>query len=75
MPNKNWTAESDPAFVHKVGFDFIAHFEKKIKSAGVTQVKLAKILGISEGAVSKTLNNPQNLTPKNDREVLESIEN
>ncbi len=64
MPNKNWTAESDTAFVHKVGFDFIAQLEKKMKSAGVTQVKLASILGISEGAVSKMLNNPQNLTLK-----------
>jgi transcriptional regulator with XRE-family HTH domain len=64
MPNKNWTAESDAAFVHKVAFDFIAQVEKKMKSAGVTQVKLANILGISEGAVSKMLNNPQNLTLK-----------
>ncbi len=35
-----------------------------MKSAGVTQAKLANILGISEGAVSKMLNNPQNLTLK-----------
>lgn len=64
MPSKHWTGENDAAFVHKVGFDFIAQVEKKMKSSNLSQSKLAVKLGVSEGAVSKMLNNPQNLTLK-----------
>jgi len=61
---KHWTAESDLALIHKLGFDFIAQLEKRMDETGLTQAKLAHALGISEGAVSKMLNNPQNLTLK-----------
>jgi transcriptional regulator with XRE-family HTH domain len=62
--NSHWTGESDSAYVHKLGFDFIAQLETKMADTGFSQAKLAKAMGVSEGAVSKMLNNPQNMTLK-----------
>jgi transcriptional regulator with XRE-family HTH domain len=59
---KHWTGESDSAMIYKLGFDFVAQLEKHMQGSGITQAKLAKALGVSEGAVSKMINNPQNLT-------------
>jgi transcriptional regulator with XRE-family HTH domain len=66
MPNeqRHWTSENVGALVHKIGFDFVVQVEKKLESVGMTQAELARILGVSEGAISKVLNNPQNLTLK-----------
>jgi transcriptional regulator with XRE-family HTH domain len=60
----HWTAENDDAFAHKMAFDFIAQVEKKLAASPVSQIELARRLGVSEGAVSKILNNPRNLTLK-----------
>jgi transcriptional regulator with XRE-family HTH domain len=60
----HWTAENDDAFTHKLAFDFIAQIEKRMESLPMSQIELAHKLGVSEGAVSKVLNNPQNLTLK-----------
>lgn len=49
---------------HGLAFSFIAQIEKKLESSPMTQKQLARKLGISEGAVSKFLNNPQNVTLK-----------
>jgi transcriptional regulator with XRE-family HTH domain len=62
--DKNWTAESSDAFAHKIAFDFIAQFEQFMKSKKTNRKELARKLGITAGAVSHTLNNPQNLTLK-----------
>jgi transcriptional regulator with XRE-family HTH domain len=59
MPH--WTAENDEAFAHAVSADFVAQIEKTMESAGISQATLAQKLEVSEGAVSKILNNPQNL--------------
>jgi len=65
MPqNRHWTAESNDAFLHKISFDFISQVEKKLEASSFTQAELARRLGVSEGAVSHILNNPQNLTLK-----------
>lgn len=65
MPKvRHWTAESNDAFLHKISFDFIAQLEKKIAELGITHGTLARKLGVSEGAVSHILNNPENLTLK-----------
>lgn len=65
MPQSaHWTAESNDAFLHKISFDFIAQLEKKMDALPLSQAALAKKLGVSEGAVSRILNNPQNLTLK-----------
>jgi transcriptional regulator with XRE-family HTH domain len=61
---RHWTAESNEAFLHKISFDFVAQLEKKIEELPITQGMLARKLGVSEGAVSHILNNPQNLTLK-----------
>jgi transcriptional regulator with XRE-family HTH domain len=60
----HWTENDADAFAHKMAFDFIAQIEKKIEDTPLSQVELAERLGVSEGAVSKVLNNPQNLTLK-----------
>lgn len=65
MPKtRHWTAESNEAFLHKISFDFIAQLEKKIAEIGIPHGTLARKLGVSEGAVSHILNNPENLTLK-----------
>jgi len=60
----HWTAKNVESFTHKLAFDFIAQIEKKLASIPLSQIAFAKKLGVSEGAVSKVLNNPQNLTLK-----------
>jgi transcriptional regulator with XRE-family HTH domain len=60
----HWTSASVDDYVHKITFDFIAQLEKKMASSDLSQTELAKKLGVSEGAVSRILNNPQNLTLK-----------
>jgi transcriptional regulator with XRE-family HTH domain len=65
MPKElHWTEESVDAFAHNLAFNFIAQIERKLESLPLSQTELAHRLGISEGAVSKVLNNPQNLTLK-----------
>lgn len=60
----HWTEENIDAFAHRVAFDFIAQMESRMEASSITQAQLARKLGVSEGAVSKVLNNPQNLTVK-----------
>ena len=62
--NGHWTAESNAAFVHRISADFLAQVEKRMEAIPITQGALARKLGVSEGAVSQILNNPQNLTLK-----------
>ncbi len=62
--NKNWTAENIENFSSRIRFDFITQLEKKMESIPLTQVELAKKLGVTEGSVSQILNNPNNLTLK-----------
>jgi transcriptional regulator with XRE-family HTH domain len=45
-----------------MAFDFIAQVENYLEKTPLNQVELARRLGVSEGAISKFLNNPQNLT-------------
>ena len=58
----HWTEEGAKAFAHSMAFGFIAQIEKKLEDLGLNQSELARRLAVSEGAVSKVLNNPQNLT-------------
>jgi len=60
----HWTEENAEAFAHKMAFDFIAQIEEKLETLPMSQAELARELQVSEGAVSKVLNNPQNLTLK-----------
>jgi transcriptional regulator with XRE-family HTH domain len=63
MPKElHWTEEESTAFAHSLAFGFIAQIEKKMEELGLSQTVLARRLGVSESAVSKILNNPQNLT-------------
>jgi transcriptional regulator with XRE-family HTH domain len=61
---QHWTAESADAFAHKLALDFIAQIENRLQELELSQNELARRLGVSEGAVSQVLNNPQNLTLK-----------
>ncbi|HYW43661.1 MAG TPA: helix-turn-helix transcriptional regulator [Bryobacteraceae bacterium] len=60
--DQHWTEESSDAFAHRLAFDFIAQIEQRMDDHSISQSLLARKLKISEGAVSKLLNNPQNLT-------------
>jgi transcriptional regulator with XRE-family HTH domain len=63
MPRElHWTEDDPKAFAHSMAFGFIAQIEKKMEDLGLSQTELARRLAVSEGAVSKVLNNPQNLT-------------
>ena len=62
--SRHWTAESNDAFVHRISSDFLAQLENRMEAQSITQGALARKLGVSEGAVSHILNNPQNLTLK-----------
>lgn len=59
---RHWTEESPDALAHRLAFDFIAQVENRLDTLALSQTDLAKKLNVSEGAVSKLLNNPQNLT-------------
>jgi transcriptional regulator with XRE-family HTH domain len=61
---KHWTSEDSEAFVHGLAFDFIVQVEKRMEELDLNQAAVAQRLGVSEGAVSHVLNNPQNLTLK-----------
>jgi transcriptional regulator with XRE-family HTH domain len=61
-PEQHWTEDSSDAFAHRLAFDFIAQIEKRMEALPISQIELARKLKITEGAVSKFLNNPQNLT-------------
>lgn len=61
---QHWTEASHEAFAHRIAFDFIAQIEKRMDAMPISQADLARMLGVTEGAVSHVLNNPQNLTLK-----------
>jgi len=61
---QHWTSENISSFIHRLGFDFIVQLEKKMEALGLNQAALAQKLGVSKGAVSHVLNDPQNLTLK-----------
>lgn len=60
--SEHWTASGNEAFAQRLAFDFIAQVEKRMAALSMSQSDLANQLQVSEGAVSKLLNNPQNLT-------------
>src|SRR5689334_19271660 len=60
-PEKHWSARSADDFAHALAFDFIAQLEQRFESGHTSQVAIAKKLGVSKSAVSKVLNNPENL--------------
>ncbi len=63
MPQEShWTEKSAEDFAHRLAFDFVAQVEDRLDRLPMKQSELAHKLGVSEGAVSKLLNNPQNLT-------------
>jgi transcriptional regulator with XRE-family HTH domain len=58
---RHWTDRSVDDFVHGITFDFATQIAKALEGGGVSQVDLAKELGVSEGRVSQILNSPGNL--------------
>jgi transcriptional regulator with XRE-family HTH domain len=60
----HWTTGNIKAFTHSISLAFIMQIEKRMEEIPLTQAALAEKLHVSEGAVSKVLNNPENLTIK-----------
>jgi transcriptional regulator with XRE-family HTH domain len=57
----HWTEKSTADFLFRLGADFILQVEAKLQAGPLEQKELAHKLGVTEGAVSQTLNNPGNL--------------
>lgn len=60
----HWTTENSESFIRRVTFDYWTQLQKRFDSMPVTQLELAKIFGVSESAISQTLNNSKNPTLK-----------
>lgn len=60
----HWTNENVEAFIRRVTFDFWTQLEKRFEALPVSQNELARLMGVSESAVSQTLNNSRNPTLK-----------
>jgi predicted transcriptional regulator len=61
----HWTERSIEDYLFSIGADFIAQLEEKMETEGISQDKLAGLLGVSKGRVSQLLNSPGNITLKN----------
>src|SRR5215472_12901813 len=60
----HWTTQSTSAFVHRITFDFARQIEQALESSQQKQAELAAGLGLTEGRVSQTLNNPSSMSLK-----------
>ncbi|MBI2836016.1 MAG: XRE family transcriptional regulator [Acidobacteria bacterium] len=60
----HWTNRDADDFLYRIAFDFVNQLEKALETEQVSQARLAKRLGVTEGRVSQVLNNPGNLTLK-----------
>lgn len=58
----HWTTESSEAFIRRVTFDFWTQIQKRLEALPLTQLQIAQMFGVSESAVSQTLNNSRNPT-------------
>lgn len=56
----HWTAQNTEAFVRRITFDFWTQLQKRMDALPVTQLELANTFGVSESAISQTLNNSKN---------------
>jgi len=56
----HWTTQSTDAFVRRITFDFWTQLQKRMDALPLTQLDLANTFGVSESAISQTLNNSQN---------------
>ena len=63
--NQHWTERTTEDFVHRISFDFVTQIEKALDGSNISQARLAKDLGVTEGRVSQTLNSPGNIGLKN----------
>jgi transcriptional regulator with XRE-family HTH domain len=55
--NQHWTAGTIQSYLSRLTFDFLGQVEQRLDSIPMSQRQLAKKLGVTEGAVSQTLNN------------------
>jgi hypothetical protein len=54
----HWTSSNTDAFVHAIATDFIAQIEDRLEDEGINRQKFARLLKVSPGRVSQTLNDP-----------------
>ena len=59
----HWTERSLDDFVHRIASDFAIQIEKRMGDS-INQKELAERMGVSEGNVSQSFNNPSNFTLK-----------
>ncbi len=71
--SSHWTTRSSEDFVYRISSDFALQIEKKMDALGLSQSKLARNLGVTDGRVSQVLRNPGNLTLKNMVEYARSL--
>jgi hypothetical protein len=60
--NVHWTAQSTDNFLHRITFDFVQQVEHALVGKKENQAALATKLGLTEGRVSQTLNNPSSMS-------------
>lgn len=58
----HWSARGLDDYLFKIGFDFVAQIEKRLKTEKLTQDDFAKKLNVTKGRISQILNSPGNLT-------------
>jgi transcriptional regulator with XRE-family HTH domain len=60
----HWTAQSTESFIRRITFDFWTQIQKRMEITPLSQSELAQVFGVSESAISQTLNNSRNPTLK-----------
>lgn len=62
--NTHWTEESPKRYAFRIAADFVRFIEETMDAAPtpIKQSDLAAALGVTEGSVSQSLNNPGNMT-------------
>jgi predicted XRE-type DNA-binding protein len=55
---KHWTGTDADAFIHAIASDFVAQIETKLESENISRRQFARLLHVSPGRVSQTLNDP-----------------
>lgn len=62
--NVRWTERSPANYQARLALDFITLLEERMASIPMNRKDLAEKLGVTQGAVSQKLNNPDNLELK-----------
>jgi transcriptional regulator with XRE-family HTH domain len=64
LDGQHWTARSADDFVSRITSDFAAQVQQVLEANERNQASLARALGLTEGRISQTLNNPASMSLK-----------